>query len=235
MKKNMLMKLNKDVLSSFVDSLAGVTGSSQHMLRSAAEQIDALNSENMKLQNSIICLNNDIAQKQSDELLSVKSTVEAEMKTWANVVAESCSNKSAVTPQNLKVAVRTLVSEEDRSQNILVYGAAEGVKEKQLLTDIFQQIDTEPEVVEHYRIGTVKDNSNRPIKVKLRRPGAVRDVLINAKKLKGHDKLGSIFISPDRSVEERKAHKQLIDEMKKKRNEDPTKYYFIKKGAVCCA
>ena len=89
--------------------------------------------------------------------------------------------------------------------------------------------------MEHYRIGTVKDNSNRPIKVKLRRPGAVRDVLINAKKLKGHDKLGSIFISPDRSMEERKAHKQLIDEMKKKRNEDPTKYYFIKKGTVCCA
>ena len=235
MKKNMLMKLNKDVLSGFVESLAGVTGSSQHMLRSAAEQIDALKSENMKLQNSIICLNNDIAQKQSDELLSVKSTVEAEMKTWANVVAESCSNKSAVTPQNLKVAVRTLVSEEDRSRNILVYGAAEGIKEKQLLADIFQQIDTEPEVVEHYRIGTVKDISNRPIKVKLRRPGAVRNVLINAKKLKGHDKLGSIFISPDRSMEERKAHKQLIDEMKKKRNEDPTKYYFIKKGTVCCA
>ena len=68
--------------------------------------------------------------------------------------------------------------------------------QKRMLTDIFQQIDTKPEVVEHYRIGTAKAGSNRPIKVKRRRQGAVRDVLTNAKKLKGHDDLASIFISP---------------------------------------
>ena len=161
----------------------------------------------------------------------MKNTVDTEMKTWAGVVAESCSNIT-VTPLDLKEAVKTAVSEEDRSRNFIVYGAEDKVDEKQMLTAIFHQIDTQPEFVEHYRIGTSQDG---PIKVKLRRPGAVRDVLTNAKKLKGHDTLGSIFISPDRSVEERVAHKQLIEEMKKKREEDPTKYYFIRRGAVCFA
>ena len=102
-----------------------------------------------------------------------------------------------------------------------------------LLTDIFQHIDTQPEVVEQYRIGTVKAGYNRPIKVKLRRPDEVRDVLIKAKKLKGHDTLGSIFISPDRSLAERAAHKKLIEDMKKRREEDPSKYFFIRRGTVC--
>ena len=233
MKRTMLIKQNKDILVGFVESLSGVIGSSQHMLRSAAEQIDALKSENMNLQNNVICLQNKVVQKTADELHTVKNTVETEMKTWAGVVAESCRNINAVTPLKLKEAVKTAVSEEDRSRNFLVYGAEENVDENQILTDIFQQIDTKPEVVEHYRIGTAKAGSNRPIKVKLRRQGAVRDVLTNAKKLKEHDKLASIFISPDRTVEERLAHKQLIDEMKERRDEDRTKYFFIRRGTVC--
>ena len=157
------------------------------------------------------------------------------MKTWAGVVAASCSNISTVTPKNLKDAVKSAVGEEDRSRNFLVYGAEEKEgEEHKLLTDIFRQIDVQPEVVEQYRIGTVKAGSNRPIKVKLRRPDAVREVLPGAKMWKGHTKLGCIFISPDRSLEERAAHKQLIDELKRMRKQVPGMYFFIKRGTVCC-
>ena len=107
---------------------------------------------------------------------------------------------------NLSIAV----IEEDRSQNFLVYGVEENADDDQILKDVLQQIDAKPEVVEHYRIGMLKERRNRPIKVRLKRQGAVGDVLRNAKKLKEDEKLASIFISPDRSEEERLAHKQLI-------------------------
>ena len=230
-KQTMLARQNKDVLVGFVEGLLRVVSSSQQMLRSAAEQIDALKSENMQLQNNVIGLQNEVTQKTSDDLQSVTSTVAAEMKTWAGVVAESCRN--SVTPLQIKEAVKSAVIEEDRSQNFLVYGVEENADDDQILKDVLQQIDAKPEVVEHYRIGMLKERRNRPIKVRLKRQGAVGDVLRNAKKLKEDEKLASIFISPDRSEEERLAHKQLIDEMKRMRNEDSTKYFFIRRGAVC--
>ena len=72
---------------------------------------------------------------------------------------------------------------------------------------------------------TIGLECNRPIKVSLKRRGAVSDVLRNAKKLKEDEKLASIFISPDRSEEERLAHKQLIAKM---RSKDSTKYFFVR-------
>ena len=242
-KQTMLARQNKDVLVGFVEGLLRVVSGSQQMLRSAAEQIDALKSENMQLQNNVIGLQNEVTQKTSDDLQSVTSTVAAEMKTWAGVVAESCRN--SVSPLKIKEAVKSAVIEEDRSQNFLVvqiliyialflvYGVEENADDDQILKDVLQQIDAKPEVVEHYRIGMLKERRNRPIKVRLKRQGAVRDVLRNAKKLKEAEKLASIFISPDRSEEERLAHKQLIDEMRRMRNEDSTKYFFIRRGAVC--
>ena len=59
------------------------------------------------------------------------------------------------------------------------------------------------------------------------------EVLTSAKKMKGDMKFGSIFLAPDRSLDERVAHKQLIEEMKKKREEEPSRYFFIKQGKVC--
>ena len=234
MNKTMLMKQNKDTLTSFVQSLTGVVNSSQLMLRSAAAKIDELKRTNLDSINSVNSLQKEIIQIKSEQLDSVKNTVETEMKTWAGVVAESCSNISTVIPMKLKDAVKSAVGEEDRSRNFLVYGAEEKDGGEQLLTEIFQKIEIQPEVVEHYRIGTAKTGYNRPIKVKLRRPDTVREVLTSSKKLKGHAKLGSVYISPDRSLAERAAHKQLIDEMKRRREQEPDMYFFIKRGAVCC-
>ena len=235
MNRASLMKQNKDILVDFVELLTGVIGNSQCMLKSAAEELDALKNENMKLQNSTVCLQGELLQQKSDDLDSVKSTVETEIKSWAGVVQKSCSSISAVTPFKLKQAVKQAVSEEDRSSNFLIFGADEKISDEQLLADIFLQTDTKPEVAEYYRIGAAKDEGNRPIKVKLRKRDAVMDVLLNAKKLKGHASLGSIFISPDRSVEQRVAHSKLIDELKKKRQDDPSRHYYIKRGAICSA
>ena len=37
----------------------------------------------------------------------------------------------------------------------------------------------------------------------------------------------SVYISPDRTVSERRAHKKLVDEVKLKRETEPDKFHFI--------
>ena len=238
MKQQMLMKQNKDTLVNFVQSLAGIVNRSQSVLRLAAAKVDELKSDNLKNQSRLISLQKEMIQKKSEQLDSVKNTVQTEMKTWAGVVSKSCSNISTVAPRKIIEAVKSAVGEEDRARNFMVYGAEEETEELdswddgQWLKGIFQQIEITPDVAEHYRVGTVKAGSNRPIKVKLRRPDTVMEVLVRAKKLKGNQDFGSIYIAPDRTFEEREAHKQLIDEMKKRRAEEPGMHFYIKRGKV---
>ena len=85
----------------------------------------------------------------------------------------------------------------------------------------------------HFRAGVAKAGTSRPLVVNLDRPQSVIEVLSNAKKLKGSRFLGSVFLAPDRSPEDRREHKQLIEDMKKRRGEEPDKYFFVKRGKVC--
>ncbi len=47
------------------------------------------------------------------------------------------------------------------------------------------------------------------------------------------DKHKTIFVSPDRSVEQRAQQKQLVIDLKKKTQAEPEKRHYIKGGQVC--
>lgn len=242
-----LMKHNKDSLVNFVLSLAGVVNRSQLLLRSAAATIDELKSNNLKSQSSLITLQQEVIGNKSEQLDSVKSTVKTEMQTWASVVKKSCSSLSTVAPNKLKEEVKSAVSEVDRSHNFVIFGADEEeeqaardevpVTDETLLSKIFQKLECggTSYVEDHYRAGLAKTGTSRPLIVKLSRPQLVIEVLSNAKKLKGTRFLGSVFLAPDRSPDERREHKKLVEEMKKRRGEEPDKYFFVKRGKVCSA
>ena len=167
------------------------------------------------------------------------------MKTWASVVKKSCSSLSTVPSKKLKEVVKSARSEEDRSHNFVIFGAEEEkeqvardevpVTDETLLTKIFEKLEFGGMLIvqDHFRAGVAKAGTSRPLVVNLDRPQSVIEVLSNAKKLKGSRYLGSVFLAPDRSPEERKEHRKLIDEMKKRREEDPDKHFFVKRGKVC--
>ena len=146
-----LMKQNKDNLVNIVQSLAAAVNRSQLLLRSASATIDELKSNNLKSQSSLISLQQEVIGKKSEQLDSVKSTVQTEMKTWANVVKQSCSSLSTVPSKKLKEAVKSAVSEEDRSHNFVIFGAEEEeeqaardevpVTDETLLSKIFQKLE----------------------------------------------------------------------------------------------
>ena len=53
-----------------------------------------------------------------------------------------------------------------------------------------------------------------------------------AKELKGWDKHGKMFIGPDRSREERAVRKELVQELRRKRDEEPGKNFVIRRNEV---
>ena len=109
---------------------------------------------------------------------------------------------------------------------------------------MFNEIDAfpTPKVLSVTRVGPVKPlgeteatrPSCRPIKVTLASPEAVKFVLSRAKKLKQnpYEEYKNINLSPDRSREERAAHKKLVEQLKQKISNDSSKYHFIRDGLI---
>ena len=84
-------------------------------------------------------------------------------------VSKHCpSSAPTFTPENLNNVVRNVVSEEDRSRNVLIFGVKETDEEK--LCDkgdvMFQQIGEKP-LFEAVRVGRKSANKTRPVKVLL--------------------------------------------------------------------
>ena len=108
------------------------------------------------------------------------------------------------------------------------------VTDEMCVTKILEQIGVNAYVESHYRAGIEKAGTSRPLIVQLPCPAKVSVGLANAKLLKETRCYGKCFIAPDRSPEERTEHRKLIDEMKKRRGEQPEKYFYIRNGVVCC-
>lgn len=50
--------------------------------------------------------------------------------------------------------------------------------------------------------------------------------------LKDAEGFERVFISPDRTVEERISRQKLVNELKEKRAADPNKHFIIRKGEI---
>ena len=74
----------------------------------------------------------------------------------------------------------------------------------------------------------------RPIRFKVKSSESVYQILREAKQLKEIEGYKRVFISPDRTVEERISRQKLVNELKEKRAADPNKHYIIRKGEVIC-
>ena len=234
---------NKDILVGFVQNLAGAVNKSQLLLKSAAAKIDDLKSDTLNNQKTLIGLQAEVIQKKSEQLKSVETTVKEEIKTWAGVVTKSCSNMSTAIPKKLKEVVTAAVTAEDRSHNVVIFGATEEedqdeehtpVTDEMCVRKIFEIVGMGRCFVDHHRAGLKKAGQSRPLIVRMQAPHMVMEALANAKLLKETLCYRTCYLAPDRSPEQRAAHRQLITEMKKRREEQPEMYFFIKGGKVCC-
>ena len=109
--------------------------------------------------------------------------MKSELKSWSSVLKNSCSKAPA--PKKIKAALKRASEEEDRSQNLVIYGLPEKndeILEKRVL-EVLENIDEKPRIVSCCRMGkTVSDGGPaiKPIKFTLSGSDHVRQVLSKA-------------------------------------------------------
>ena len=117
---------------------------------------------------------------------------------------------------------------------MVVFGLTEEAGEKlcDKISGVFEQINVKPHF-EAVRVGKKSADKARPVKVLLGNSSTVLQILVKAKELRLSEHHKTVFISPDRSPEDRVAHKKLVDQLREKMRKDPEKRYYIRSGRIC--
>ena len=163
----------------------------------------------------------------------VDTAVDWGIKSYSEIVWQTIVQSRNLSKEKLKKAVQEAVHEDDRAKNVVVFGLSEEKSEDLdgKIVELFEEIEEKPSF-EAARIGMVSTDKNRPVKVSLRNCETVHRLLAKAKKLKAIAAYRNVYISPDRSPEEREKHRELVAKMKQKASEDPEKHYFLLKGEI---
>jgi hypothetical protein len=186
----------------------------------------------------------DCKEKQLEAIqTAVKTTVEDSVKeqfqSYSDAVQENvmvCQPQTeTVAPEVLKQMVQAVVQQEDRSRNLMVFGLSE--KENEDITEqvqqVFQEIGIKPAIMEVSRVGkSSKEKKKRPVKVILSSSSVAFQILSQARRLRESEDFSSVFVRPDRSEEERSQNRLLVQELIKKRRDEPGKRHFIRGGTL---
>ena len=243
----------KELLAARLWDALGFVRDYNDLVKKLRDETGALKTQLIGSQQKVIDLQDELLASKTDQLTAfqttVKSSVEDSIKTgicsvqsavqtelrssWRDVVANS-SGKTSTTATELKEAVKAAVAEEDKSKNLMIFGKCEEQNEDvaETVAEILQDMNEKPRVVECIRVGTSRIGNPRPIKVKLCSADAVSNILRSAKHLKNSGNNTNTFIAPDRTREERAAHKKLVERMKEMVSEEPDKYHYIRRGAI---
>ena len=98
---------------------------------------------------------------------------------------------------------------------------------------VFQEFGEKPRL-EASRLGEKKENSTRvrPVRVTLYNAATAKQILAKTKTLKKTARYSSVFVTPDRSPEQREVHRQLVQELKRRTADKPTERHYISGGKV---
>ena len=136
---------------------------------------------------------------------------------------------------------------DERSKNLIVYGVKESEEggwdevyssetDQEMVKSVYEATVTDssfPDTeVNVYRLGKKVPDKTRPIRVEFKSSSDVDIILKNAHKLRKNDDLKSVYLSPDRTKEQRAAHSKLVKQMKEMISRDNSKHYFIRDNKV---
>ena len=145
-------------------------------------------------------------------------------------VTKTCA--AALAPQKIRAAVKTVSDKEDRGRNVIIYGLEDSDEPDQSLEaevqKVLSEIDEKPVIRECCRVGSKKPSSKRPVKFTLSSCDMVNQILRKAKSLRTKEGYSTIYISPDRTVDERRAFKKLWEELQEKRESDIDRVHYIR-------
>ena len=228
--------ITRDKLISWVETLNFILdGHVVPLLEKAAEMqsdYQKLKDEKIKDQETIIHLQNQLVEKKDEEINSMKSTVQTELKSYSSALSQSC--KAALAPKKIEAAVKRVSDKEDRSRNVIVYGVTEesGENLSQCIEGILTEIEEKPRIMDCCRIGNLQQDKVRPIKFTVSSHDHVRQILRKCKTLRTKEGYKSVYLSPDRTVDERRAFRKLLDELRQKRISEPDFVHILRNNKI---
>ena len=238
-------KLNKPVLCRWLEEARDTMCRQREMMESMKEVIGTMKTEALGDKATVIKLQSELLERKEEQLASLQTAVrtsvqdvKTEIRTYSDALNKPTS-AAAISTGAFKKVVKEVMAEEDRSKNLMVFGLAEEVGEKLDGPDgkicaMFQELNEKPRC-SAVRVGkapTTSPSSCRPVKVTLTSSTAVRQLLMKAKLLKEIERLKAVYLGPDRSPADRASQRQLITELKKKKEEQTTHEHFIRGGKV---
>jgi len=241
--------LNKDRCLFFLNCFVKfVDGSASYIIEKSTsgyqdnEQIKNLQTENQTLKSetiidkkTIIELQEKVIVQTENKLHDIQNTVQSEMKSFSSIVKDTCS--AALAPSKIETVIKKVKLEDSRDRNVIVYGVPEEPEEdlRREASAVFEDIGEQPRVVSCSRLGTTREGSIRPIKCCMSSTAHVIQILRNASKLKESDRFKTVYLSPDRTAEERNKRRQLVEQWKQKKIENPDTDYRIdfRKNEIC--
>ena len=191
---------------------------------------DGMRTEALEAKSKVILLQEELMTIKDDQMTSVhtavKDGVSAGIESYSSAVSGGSEKQQPQQTIALKKAMKEVVDEEDRSRNLVVFGLAEeeGEDLENKLCSVFQVMGEKPRVVEVVRLGRRETDKSRPIKARFCSSECAHQILRRASTLKQSEEYSSVYISPDRTLEER-AERRVADE--------PGRYHFIKNGRYC--
>ncbi len=199
--------------------------------------------EQLKNQTQLLSVQSELAVKKSDQLEAVRTTVDDKLTSWASIV-EKNSDQPKLTQKELTKVVKSAIKDSDREYQVMMFNVKEEKEdgafssqynEKIALEIMFSTGCVTQTEYSCERLGLPEQGNTRPLEVWMRNLTAAKEVLSKAKRLKDDENYNMVFIKPDRSFEERKAQRKLVQELKQKRNDFPTKQFYISNSKVCSA
>ena len=197
-------------------------------------EIIELQSEISALKDSIISMKDTMLEKSVSAVQTVvKDEIQnysAVLQTAATAVNQTC--ESALAPSKLRTAIAS--ASVDRSSNLMVYGLEESDQQsdRTLVKELFEHLSEAPVLSDVTRLGKKGGEGVRPVRVVLRNREIARTILGKSATLKDSDQYESVFVAPDRSVEERTERRVLVARLREKREKEPDKVWRIRRGSI---
>ena len=140
--------------------------------------------------------------------------------------SETVSQTTAPTSESPTTAALSIADEladrERRKNNLIIYNLPESTdnsKDKSFFTELCKSVfDTTVKITKSLRLGKKHENKNRPLLIGLENQQNVVNITSRAAYLRHHDKYENIYIAPDMTKYQRSKHKQLVDELKRRKS-----------------
>ena len=154
----------------------------------------------------------------SKDLNLVNQGVTSELKSYSEVLKKSDRGRKATTSGNtqnihsIRTAVKEVMNVEDRRKNIILFGLEENGDNASLVDmveSVLFDIDVKPVLGSVVRLGQ-KSETCRPVKVSFESSDTVHMVLKQSPKLKSSTRFSKVFISIDRTPEQRVKQKEQL-------------------------